>query len=134
MAQSNSLLLVVDDNKDIRELLKHILTLNGFDVQEAAEGATALRLIDESRPALVLLDVMMPGLSGYDVVEKVREHPDIQVSEVPILMITAKSQIADVESGMASGANDYLIKPFRPAALMEKVSEMLVAKVKDDAI
>jgi DNA-binding response OmpR family regulator len=134
LAQSNSLLLVVDDNKDIRELLKHILTLNGFNVQEAAEGVTALRLINEARPDLVLLDVMMPGLSGYDVVEKVREHPDIEVSEVPILMITAKSQIADVESGMASGANDYLIKPFRPAALMEKVSEMLEAKVKDAAI
>ena len=134
MAQLNSLLLVVDDNRDIRELLKHILTLNGFQVQEAAEGATALRLIDEARPALVLLDVMMPGLSGYDVVEKVREHPDLEVSEVPILMITAKSQDSDIQSGLASGANDYLIKPFRPAALMEKVSEMLETRVKDEVI
>jgi len=134
LAQSNSLLLVVDDNRDIRELLKHILTLNGFQVQEAAEGATALRLIHEARPALVLLDVMMPGLSGYQVVEKVREHPDLEVSEVPILMITAKSQDSDIQSGLASGANGYLIKPFRPAALMEKVSEMLEAKVKDAII
>jgi DNA-binding response OmpR family regulator len=122
---SNFLLLVVDDNQDIRDLLSHTLSLNGFEVREASEGLTALKLIHEVHPDLVLLDVMMPGLSGYEVAQRIRENSEIEISEVPILMITAKSQIANMESGMSSGATDYLIKPFRLATLMEKVHEML---------
>ena len=125
MNGSNFLLLVVDDNQDIRDLLSHTLSLNGYEVREASEGLTALKLIHEVHPDLVLLDVMMPGLSGYEVAQRIRENSEIEISEVPILMITAKSQIANMESGMSSGATDYLIKPFRLAALMEKVHEML---------
>lgn len=120
--------MVVDDNQDIRDLLSHSLSLNGFEVCQASEGLTALKLIHEVHPDLVLLDVMMPGLSGFEVAQRIRENSEIEISEVPILMVTAKSQIANIESGITSGATDYLIKPFRLTTLMEKVQGMLANK------
>ncbi len=125
------MLLVVDDNKDIRDLISHILTLNGFEVREASEGQMALEIIAQSRPDLVLLDVMMPGLSGYEVVAQVRSSPEVEISSIPILMITARSQNSDIESALNSGANDYLIKPFRPAELLAKVNQVLELRTKD---
>ena len=131
MKGENLMLLVVDDNKDIRDLISHILTLNGFEVCEAPEGQTALAIITKSRPDLVLLDVMMPGLSGYEVLEQVRNSPEAEISGIPILLITARSQNSDIEAGLGSGANDYLIKPFRPAELLAKVNQVLALRSKD---
>jgi DNA-binding response OmpR family regulator len=128
LKEANFLLLVVDDNQDIRDLLSHTLSRNGFEVCQASEGFTALKLIHEVHPDLVLLDVMMPGLSGYEVAQRIRENSEMEISEVPILMVTAKSQVANIESGMTSGATDYLIKPFRLATLIDKVQGMLADK------
>jgi DNA-binding response OmpR family regulator len=128
LKEANFLVLVVDDNQDIRDLLSHTLSRNGFEVCQASEGFTALKLIHEVHPDLVLLDVMMPGLSGYEVAQRIRENSEMEISEVPILMVTAKSQVANIESGMTSGATDYLIKPFRLATLIDKVQGMLADK------
>lgn len=125
MDTETSRILVVDDNEDIRDLIVHILTAHGFQVFEASNGQNALEMLPSIRPHLVLLDVMMPGLSGYDVVEKIRSHEDSEIAATLIVMITAKSQVADVELAMASGASDYLIKPFRQSTLMEKVAFIL---------
>jgi len=73
----------------------------------------------------------MPGLSGYEVLEQVRNSPEAEISGIPILLITARSQNSDIETGLGSGANDYLIKPFRPAELLAKVNQVLALRTKD---
>lgn len=121
MDQSKLSVLIVDDNQDIRDLLTHILEPHGFFISTAPDGITALQIIEESPPNLILLDVMMPGISGYEVVAKLRAHSNSIIAGLPILLITAKSQLEDLDTGLASGATSYLIKPFRPASLLQKI-------------
>ncbi len=121
MDQSKLSVLIVDDNQDIRDLLTHILEPHGFLISTAPDGITALQIIEESPPNLILLDVMMPGISGYEVVAKLRAHSNSIIAGLPILLITAKSQLEDLDTGLASGATSYLIQPFRPASLLQKI-------------
>lgn len=125
MSEGNLSVLIVDDNQDIRDLLTHILEPRGFAIATAAEGYSALDQIEKKIPDLLLLDVMMPGLSGYEVVTMLRASSNPKIAHLPILLITAKSQLADLDTGLASGATSYLIKPFRPAALVEKIESIM---------
>ncbi|MEI7541126.1 MAG: response regulator [Actinomycetes bacterium] len=121
MAESAKKVLVVDDNEDIRGLLSLVLQNEGYEVFAAEDGAQALEKTYDEKPDLILLDVMMPGLSGLEVLSTIREHKDKKVNQVPIMMITAKSTIDDIDAAVELGASSYIVKPFRPANLAEKV-------------
>ena len=127
MVAKTKSILVIDDNDDIRGLLSLVLQKEGYEVLEAAGGSEALIKINESKPDLILLDVMMPGLSGLEVLATIRESKEKKISEVPVIMITAKSTIDDIDAAIELGANSYIVKPFRPANLVEKVSEIFQA-------
>ncbi len=119
-----SLIFIVDDDPDVRDLVEYKLVQNGHDVLCATNGQDALRLVPEVMPELLLLDVMMPGISGFDVLETLRA--DASTRELPIIMLTAKAQEADTDRGFTLGANDYVLKPFSPRELMSRVSAQLV--------
>ena len=129
MTQESFTITAIDDNKDIRDLLSFILEKEGFSVSTAADGVTGLTIIRETPPDLVLLDVMMPEFSGFDVLNAIRTDKDVNVRSLKVLMITAKSATEDVEAALDLGANSYIIKPFRPAKLVEKVRELLSSDV-----
>jgi DNA-binding response OmpR family regulator len=114
--------LVADDDADIRELVEFKLSQAGYAVQAVPDGLAAWEAFESEPPALAGLDVMMPGLSGFDVLRKIREsaHP-----RVPVLMLSAKSRDSDVDTGFAIGADDYVIKPFSPRELLHRVNTML---------
>lgn len=119
------LVLVADDDADIRALVAFRLRKSGYDVLEAENGSDALRLARERTPALAVLDWMMPGLTGVEVVERLRADP--ATAEVPVLLLTARVQEADVARGLEAGADGYLKKPFSPKELSERVGEALAS-------
>ena len=114
--------LVVDDNEDIRSLLSLVLQKENYEVFLAANGNDAIQIVKNNKVDLILLDVMMPGLSGLEVLSIIREDKDKRINEIPIMMITAKSTISDIDAAVELGASSYIIKPFRPANLVEKVN------------
>lgn len=122
-------ILAIEDNQDIRELITFILKRDGFQISTAADGISGLSLIKETKPDLVLLDVMMPEFSGFEVLDAIRKDRNSKIREVPILMITSKPTIEDVDQALKLGANDYLVKPFRPEKLVEKVRELLTQEM-----
>ena len=113
-------LLVVDDDERLRTLLQRYLSSNGFRVSAAADAADARTLMKSMAFDLLILDVMMPGESGFDLTKSVREN-----SSVPILMLTAKGEAEDRIRGLEYGADDYLAKPFEPRELLLRVSALL---------
>jgi len=118
-------ILVVDDNADIRNLISLILTNESYQVLALDSGAALLKEIALFKPDLLLLDIMMPYMSGFEVLQLVRALPDAHLSSIPIVMITAKSMDADVERSMTLGATSYIVKPFRAEELKQKVITQL---------
>jgi DNA-binding response OmpR family regulator len=120
-------ILVVDDETTVREVVRRYLERDGFKVIEAATGPEALRLLRESRPDLIVLDIMLPSLDGFGVMRAVR-NPSNQ-SEVnpdtPIIMLTARTQEEDRIAGFEYGADDYVVKPFSPQELAARVKAVL---------
>jgi len=114
------LLLVVDDEAGILRLMKLELTAQGFRVVTASDGEKAITMAEEHRPDAILLDVMMPGLSGLEVMRKLRER-----SNVPIVLVTAKDKDTDKVRGLELGADDYVVKPFNPDELGARVRAVL---------
>ncbi len=113
-------ILAVDDEPDLRALLRILLTGKGYDVLEAASGVEAVELVrSQPRIDLVIMDIMMPGLSGVEACAEIRKF-----STVPMLFLTAKSQLADKAEAYASGGDDYLAKPFAQNELMMKVESL----------
>ncbi|MHC4861495.1 MAG: response regulator transcription factor [Planctomycetota bacterium] len=119
-------ILVVDDEPFILRSLSFVLRRAGFDVLEAKDGETAMESIRAHRPSVVFLDVMMPGKNGYEVCEEVKG--DAELSGTYVIMLTAKGQDSDRERGLATGADEYMTKPFSPSRITERVREILVAK------
>ncbi|HWP54849.1 MAG TPA: response regulator [Pyrinomonadaceae bacterium] len=120
-SQTEPIAVVVEDDQIIVTLLEHLLSRRGFDVRIALDGRQATDLVDTlpSPPALVLLDVMLPYLDGFEIIKKIREHDTWK--HVPIIMLTAKSQEQNIVRALDHGANDYLIKPFRPEELLARI-------------
>jgi DNA-binding response OmpR family regulator len=110
MEQTSTTLLVVDDNIDNADLLRDYLSARGYHVAVAHSGDEALAQFDQTRPALVLLDIMMPGRSGWDVCRLMKQHPDHGKS-VRVIMVTALREWDDKQSALQEGADDYLTKP-----------------------
>jgi two-component system, OmpR family, response regulator len=119
---NGSHVLVADDDADIRDLVEFKLSQAGYTVQAVGDGLSAWEAFEAARPELVVLDVMMPGLSGIDVLRKIRES---DAADVPVLLLSAKSRDSDVDTGFAVGATDYVVKPFSPRELMHRVNAIL---------
>jgi len=115
--------LVVEDEPDIRKLVHYNLAQERFKVIEAEDGEKALKLVQREKPHLIVLDLMLPGLSGLELCRNLRERPE--TSQIPILMLTAKAGEADRIVGLEMGADDYLTKPFSPRELVARVKAIL---------
>ncbi|MEW6088469.1 MAG: response regulator [bacterium] len=122
-------ILVVDDDPDIREAIKLTLDSIAYNVIEAENGTRAMELVIAEEPDLVILDLMMPGISGLEVCKKLKESA--LTSHLPILMLTAKNQVDDKIKGLAIGADEYLAKPFEPLELEARV-KALIRQVRRD--
>ena len=120
-------ILVVDDNRDNIEILRAFLESRGYVVAEAPDGKTALARMDEVRPELVLLDVMMPGMDGWQVCRTIKNHPEFGAA-VKVVMVTARGGFEDKFEGLRSGADDYVVKPVDFKDLLEKVERNLAAR------
>ena len=119
-ASSGATIVVVDDDEHIRELASLYLAKEGFSVTCAADGTSAIATIARVNPSLVVLDLMLPGMSGFDVCKDIR-----QSSNVPIIMLTARDEDVDKIVGLELGADDYLTKPFNPRELVARVKAIL---------
>ena len=117
--RNNNLILVVDDEKDIRELVRYNLNKTGMDTIGAATGERALELAREEHPALMVLDLMLPGIDGLDVCRILKN--DARTEDICIIMLTAKGEEADIVRGLEIGADDYITKPFSPSILTARV-------------
>jgi DNA-binding response OmpR family regulator len=115
--------LVVDDEPDIVELVRYHLEKAGIECVHAAEGSAALRLVRERRPDAVILDLMLPGLSGLEICRLLRRDP--ATARVPIIMLTARAEEVDRVVGLEVGADDYVVKPFSPRELVARVGAVL---------
>lgn len=113
-------ILVVDDDVALAEMIGIVLRGEGYTPIQAFDGSEALAKLEEEKPDLVLLDVMLPGLDGVEVCTKIRES-----SGIPIIMLTAKSDTTDVVKGLESGADDYVVKPFNPKELIARIKTRL---------
>ena len=115
--------LVVDDEPDIVELVRYHLEKAGIECVHAADGGTALRLVRECRPDVLILDLMLPGMDGLEVCRALRRDP--ATARLPIIMLTAKAEEVDRVVGLEVGADDYVVKPFSPRELVARVGALL---------
>jgi len=117
------LIVVADDDPDIMLLVSSVLSKNGFEIVRATNGADALELVRSRRPDLAVLDISMPTLDGLDVLRAVRSDPE--TADLPVILLSARAQEADVKNGYAAGASKYVKKPFSPRELVTAVRELL---------
>ena len=116
-------IVIVEDEEDILELLRYHLTREGYSVTTAANGEQALKIILQKMPALVLLDLMLPGLNGRELCRRLKQDP--RTAAIPIMMVTAKNEESDVVIGLELGADDYIMKPFSMKVLVARVHAVL---------
>lgn len=116
-------ILIVDDEPNIVISLEFLMRREGYEVLVARNGEEAMRHIQEKRPDLVLLDIMMPKINGFEVCRQIRAHPDL--SAVRIIMLTAKGRSAEIEKGLGMGADGYITKPFSTRDLVFQVKKLL---------
>ncbi|MBK1812432.1 response regulator [Clostridium sp. YIM B02505] len=117
-------LMIVDDDNNIRLLIKQTLEeLEGIDIREANNAEDALHMVQESKPDLILLDVTLPNMNGYQFLEKIKQSPELE--SIKIFMITAKAQEKEINIGIGLGANLYITKPFDPEYLLINTCEYL---------
>lgn len=121
---TKGLIIVADDDLDICELLSMKLRQSNYEVQTAMDGQQALEMIRSVRPQLVILDIMMPLMSGMDVLRQMRSEPEIV--DIPVILMTAKRQEKDVDSGFALGVVDYITKPFNLRDLVLQVESVIL--------
>lgn len=120
-------ILIIDDEEDIRSIIKYNLEKEGFFVRDASNGEIGLKLIAEKKPDLVILDVMMPGLDGIEVCEAIRNNADY--NSILICMLTARNEDYSQIAGLNSGADDYVAKPIKPKVLLSRINALLRRKV-----
>jgi CheY-like chemotaxis protein len=117
-------ILIVEDQPEIRELIRLTLEFEDYEIAEAANGDAALQKLPNYQPNLVLLDVMMPGgIDGVELCRRIKSDPGLR--RIKVIMLTAKSQAADRNAGLSAGADDYLVKPFSPLELMKTIMRVL---------
>ena len=116
-------IVVADDDDDIRDLVVFKLSQAGYEVVAVVDGVAALAAIQADPPRLAILDVMMPGLSGIDVLRTLRANE--ATKDLDVILLTARSRDSDVDAGFVTGASDYVIKPFSPRELLHRVNTLL---------
>jgi DNA-binding response OmpR family regulator len=121
--RSDTLVLIADDDADVLDLVRYRLDQGGYGTITAVNGAEALMLARERLPDLCVLDVMMPKLSGVEVLQELRRDPDL--ARLPVILLTARGHDADLDAGFDAGANDYVTKPFSPSELRQRVRQQL---------
>ena len=120
-------ILIADDERALRLLIAGTLNVEDYQIVEADNGIQALELVKRERPDLIILDVMMPGMTGYEVCQRIKTNPDI--ADTKVLILTAKGQQTDKEAAWEALADFYLSKPFSPMKLLSMVKEILSKKV-----
>ncbi|NBD19624.1 response regulator [Aquabacterium fontiphilum] len=121
-------ILIVEDQSDICKLIRMTLEFGDFEIHEAHDGETGLNMARAIKPHVMLLDVMMPGLlDGYQVCSRIKADPALQ--QIQVVMLTARGQVTDIAAGEAAGADAYLVKPFSPLELIERVEAIAAASV-----
>jgi DNA-binding response OmpR family regulator len=118
-----SKVLVVEDERDIRDLIGFTLRFAGFDVTVAEDGVQALEEVSREKPDLILLDVRMPRMSGYEACRRLKEDP--ATSSIPVVFLSAKGQDEEIKEGLESGAVEYIVKPFAPDELTNQIKDIL---------
>lgn len=121
MGQSR--ILIVEDEESLLKLESILLSTRGYKVTGVSDGLAALREIEQNRPDLILLDIMMPGIDGFEVCRRVKENPDTR--SIPVVMLTAKKSFADQTRGVEVGADAYLTKPFKSGKIIEIIEGLL---------
>ena len=116
-------ILIVDDEERVRRLIETTLDIGDFQIFQAKDGEEALKIAQEEKPALILLDIMMPGMDGFEVCKWLKNNSETKSSY--IIMLTAKGQKQNIEKGYAVGTDDYFVKPFSPMELLNKVEQVL---------
>jgi len=117
-------ILIVEDDRFLRELINRKLLEEGFDVAQAIDGESGVKKIKEEKPDLVLLDLILPGIDGFEVLSRIKNDPD--VSSIPILILSNLGQKEEVEKGLKLGAVDFLIKAhFTPGEIIEKIRKII---------
>src|SRR3972149_5173621 len=132
MNRESARILVVDDEADVRDIMRLVLTREGYEVVASPSGEEALAAFEVSRPDLLLLDVMMPGIDGYEVCRRIKGDP--RWASTPVIMVTAKMDLQDVVSGLEFGADDYVTKPFFFEELLARVRAALRASAAERAL
>ncbi len=120
---SEPVILVAEDERDIRDLIVFTLQISGFNVIQAPNGEEAVKKASEVKPDLILLDVRMPKMTGYEACEMLKEQEDTK--DIPIVFLSAKGQETEISTGLELGAEDYFLKPFTPDDLIQQVNKIL---------
>jgi DNA-binding response OmpR family regulator len=124
MAENKKTILIVEDDKFLRDLMNQKLLREGFNTEEAVDGEQGIQKIKEVKPDLVLLDLILPGIDGFEVLTKIKEDPVL--SAIPVIILSNLGQKDDIERGLQLGAKDYLIKAhFTPGEVIEKIKNIL---------
>ncbi len=116
-------IVIAEDEPDIRELIAFTLRFAGYEVITGSNGLEGYELTKQHHPDLAMFDVRMPKMTGYDACKKIKADPEI--AHIPVVFLSAKGQETEIEQGLASGADDYLLKPFAPDQLAERVRAVL---------
>jgi DNA-binding response OmpR family regulator len=116
-------ILVAEDERDIRELIAFTLRFAGFDVTLAKNGAEAVEMVGVEDPDLIILDVRMPKMTGYEACRKIKADPEMEGT--PVMILSAKGQEVEIQQGLESGADEYILKPFVPDELVAQVKDIL---------
>lgn len=121
-------ILIAEDERDIRELITFTLRYAGHEVTQAANGEEALTLAKQAIPDLILMDVRMPKMTGYEACRHIKA--DDALKNIPVIFLSAKGQETEIQTGLEVGASDYILKPFAPDQLIKRVSEILASNKK----
>ncbi|MDR3577998.1 MAG: response regulator [Anaerolineaceae bacterium] len=116
-------ILIAEDERDIRDLISFTLRFAGYEVVAVGDGQEAVDVVGNEMPDLILMDVRMPRMTGYEACQKIKADP--KVSQIPVVFLSAKGQDAEIRTGLDSGATEYLLKPFAPTDLAQRVKELL---------
>jgi DNA-binding response OmpR family regulator len=116
-------ILVVDDEPAIARLVKMSLSYEGYNVRTATDGFEAMETVANWKPELLVLDIMMPGMSGYEVCKEIKKNPE--TNNVKIIFLTARGATSDAEEGFEAGGDEYVVKPFDPEQLADKIKELI---------
>ncbi len=118
-------ILIAEDEPDIRDLVAFTLRFAGYEVVAAANGEEAVNLTSRELPDLILMDVRMPRMTGYEACRKLKENPDPKLKAIPVVFLSAKGHESEIQTGLDAGAEEYLLKPFAPDQLTDRVRAIL---------